>query len=115
MPTDEDNIIYRYTEEQAEADGIKIRLGPYLFCTTNLAQRLAPSATNDNGIDHEHLISRVIAPLLQRWHNGIYYDSGATEYPEEADKNFAMYLVGSERVWAIADGDGLHFILPEDY
>jgi hypothetical protein len=60
-------------------------------------------------------MSQVIGPLLERWHSGVFCDPGASEYPEEADMNFAMYLVGSERVWAIVDGDGLHFILPEDY
>jgi hypothetical protein len=109
------NIIFRYTEEEAEADGIKLRLGTHLFCTTNLARRLAPSAANKDGFDRERLVSHVIEPLLERWHNGIFCDPGASEYPEEADKDFAMYLVGSERVWAIVDGDGLHFILPEDY
>jgi hypothetical protein len=46
MPKDEDNIIIRYTEEEAEADGLKLRLGPHLFCTTNLARRLAASTTD---------------------------------------------------------------------
>jgi len=126
----DETVIVTYTEEQAIADGIKLQLGPRLFCTTNLARRLAPSPfqlhpqpqadpqappASSHGYDLDTLRRKVIGPLLRRYCAGVFCDPGATNYPEEADHLFACYLVGTERVWAILDGVGLHFILPEDY
>jgi hypothetical protein len=110
----EDTIIDQYMSEEAIEDGIKIQLAPRLYCTTNLAQRLAPSADTRAGFDPERLKCLMVYFLHKR-RQKIYFDPGATDYPEDTGREFVVYRVGSERVWGIEDGEGLHFILPEDY
>ena len=114
MGTIDDHIISRYTSQDAVEDGVKIELRPGLYCTSNLALRLAPSADTEAGFDPEKLMCLMVSFLHKR-RNGIYFDPGATEYPEDASRDFVIYKVGSERVWGIEDGEGLHFLLPEDY
>lgn len=109
---DEWDVIFRYSNEQAVADGVKIALAPRLYCTTNLALRLAPEL--GGGIDRLRL-----AFLVDTWLDmrriGIYCTPDATRHPEETSAKFLVYEVDGQVVWGIEDGEGLHFILPEDY
>ncbi len=109
-----DEIIYRYTSEDAIEDGTKIEIAPRLYCTTHLARRIAPSRETEAGFDPERL-KCLMAYFVTKRRQRIFFDPGATDYPEEATEDFVMYKVGDERVWGIEDGEGLHFILPEDY
>jgi hypothetical protein len=114
MGTTDSNTIYSYTAEDAVEDGFKIEFGPGLYCTLNLARRLAPSADTQAGFDPERL-NVLMAYFVTRRRQKIFFDPGATDYPEETGREFVTYLVGSERVWGIEDGEGLTFLLPEDH
>ena len=114
--SDKDVTVFTYTNEQAIADGIKIRMGERVFCTTNLWNRLLESVPDDFEEDEHPLwVMAKLNVLVKKFNAGTYYDPGATKYPEECNCGLACYLVGKERVWAIEDGDGLHLILPSDY
>jgi hypothetical protein len=110
----ENNIIDRYTSEDAIEDGVKIELAPRLYCTTNLARRLAPSADTEAAFDPERLMC-LMAYFVNKRRQKLYFDPDATDHPEETGRDFVAYKVGSERVWGIEDGEGLTFLLPEDY
>jgi hypothetical protein len=111
---EDSTIIDRYTAENAVADGVNIRIAERLYCTTDLARRLAPSADTETGFDPERLMC-LMACFVNKRREKIYFDPGATAYPEETCREFVTYLVGSHKVWGIEDGDGLTFLLPEDY
>jgi hypothetical protein len=114
MEPEQKNVIYHYTSDDAVEDGWKVRVAPHLYCTVNLARRLAPSADTEAGFDPERL-KCLIVYFIHKRKSKIYFDPGATDYPEDTGPDFVVYKVGSERVWGIEDGEGLHFILPEDY
>jgi len=113
MGTTDSNIIDRYMAEDAVEDGFKIQFRPGLYCTINLARRLAPSADTEAGFDPERLMC-LMAYFVTRRRQKIFFDPGATDFPEDTGRDFVAYLVGSERVWGIEDGEGLTFLLPED-
>lgn len=110
----EDDVVFRYTNEQAIADGIKVRLGPRLFATTNLCITLAPSDDPDQPFDVAALAPQV-ERVLELFNAGTYADPPEADRYGEADRGLALYDVDGIRVWAIEDGDGLTLLLPEDY
>jgi hypothetical protein len=110
----DDAVIFRYTNEQAIADGIKVVLGDRLFATTNLAVTLAPSDDPDVVFDAGVLRAK-LARLLKCFNEGVYADPSEADQYKEADASLALYDVDGVRVWAILDGEGLTLLLPEDY
>jgi len=110
------NIISIYTQEQAIGDGILFKIAKNITCTTNLAYTLAP-ADNEAGFDLGMVWSKLISSWLA-YQSGVYYDKGATDYPEEADAGLAAYLIDGHRVWIMPDypgADSVTIMLPEDY
>ena len=110
----DDNIISRYTNQQAIDDGFKVQLGERLFATTNLCIRLAPAGRPDVAFNFEKLHA-IVETILAKYNQKVYAEPPDADPYGEANHYFAVYRRENENVWAILDGDGLHLILPEDY
>jgi len=111
----DDDVISRYTNQQAIEDGIKIDLGPHLFATTNLCRTLAPTdkVFTDDGTPMEWdawELDGYVETILARYNAKDYGDG------DDVDEYLAVYHnINGHTVWAILDGDGLTLLLPEDY
>ena len=88
-----DDLIASYTAEEAVEDGILIKLSDGIYINTETASRLAPN----QGFEGEPLdvkrLRLLLAPALTKYRNGIYFDAGATKYPDECDRYLAIYMV----------------------
>lgn len=106
------DTIFVYTSEDAIEDGLHIKLSKNVNVTSNLAYTLAPHA---DGFDLNTLWDLVL-PVIGKYYAGVYYDAGATEYPEEADQHLAQYLINDHRVWVMQTSPvSCIIMLPEDY
>lgn len=106
--------IYVYTSDDAIEDGLHIKLSENFNVTSNLAHTLAPHA---DGFDLGKLWDLVL-PVIGKYSIGVYYDEGATDYPEEADQHLAQYIIDQHRVWVMPTYPGsckCIIMLPEDY
>lgn len=116
-------VIFRYTNEQAIEDGIKVQIGPRVFATTNCMRAMYAANELTNWPDEapekhdprNQAVWQQVSRVLHDYNAGHYCDEGASEYPEECERGFACYLCFGVRVWAIEDGEGLHLILPSDH
>ena len=104
-------VISVYTNDQAVDDGLKVKIANRTYITTNLARQLFP----DYEEDFQGLLTLVQDEILKHYNAGVFAYPADTDPHKEADRYFAYYRVGSIKVWAIVDGDGLHLISPEDY
>lgn len=103
-------IISAYTSDQAVEDGIKIKLAPGLYITTNALMQLSPVAAGaDDDFTRNVCVAEVLGDAMRR------YDAGDYGEGEDVDQHFAVYTVNGMKVWFILDGEGMHILLPEDY
>jgi hypothetical protein len=97
-----DNVISTYTQEQAIEDGILVRVGRLtsgqrVVFTTNLFE----TGGYDDPAKRIQLIERGIILLQQ---------------PDPEDTDYMkLRVIEKDRIWVIADGNGLTFMRPEDY
>lgn len=95
-----DDIISRYTQEQAIEDGILVKVGtcarlPVVF-TTNLFYD--GYEEKDKRIE---LVKRGLEMLKQ---------------PDKEDTDYMkLRVIEKDKIWVILDGDGITFLKPEDY
>jgi len=97
-----DNVISTYTQDQAIEDGILIKVGVLtsgqkVVFTTNLFE----SGGYDDPVKRIQLIERGIHCLRQ-------------PDPEDTD-HMKLRVIEKDRIWVVADGNGLTFMRPEDY
>jgi len=88
-----------YTKEQAIEDGILVKVGelanlklPVIF-TTNLF--------NDVKDNYRDIITRGLELLNQK--------------NEEDDGNYKLRIIEKNKIWVIANSEGVTFMKPEDY
>jgi len=95
-----DDIIYRYTQEQAIEDGILVKVGtcgklPVIF-TSNLF--------HDGYEDKEKRIELVKKGLE------------LLRQPDKEDTDYMkLRVIEKRRIWVVLDGNGITFLKPEDY
>ena len=97
-----DNVISSYTQEQAIEDGILVEVGKL---TSDQKVVFTRNLFETGGYEEEepriHLIERGINLLRKS-------DPEDTEYMK-------LRVIEKDRIWVIADGNGLTFMRPEDY
>lgn len=108
------DTIFVYTEDQAINDGLLIKLASDIVMTSNFAHTVAPA---DGGFDLGHLWDSLL-PKVTAYRAGIFFDAGATDYPDECDEGLACYLINGHKVWIMPSWPGsrqITVMLPEDY
>jgi len=85
--------IYSYTREDAVRDGMFIKLAQNMNINTETAVRLAPPLSESGQVVDMQKLWFVLNPILEKYLKGIYYDVGATKYPEEMTRSLALYNV----------------------
>ena len=96
------NVISIYTQEQAIEDGILVHVGQLttgqkVVFTTNLFE----TGGYEDQVKRIDLVQQGIS-LLQNLD------------PEDTD-HMKLRVIEKDRIWVIADGNGLTFMRPEDY
>lgn len=96
------NVISVYTQDQAIKDGILMEVGwlkngRRVVFTRNLME----SGEYENGLNRIQLIERGMQ-LLRK------------SNPEDTDY-MKLRVIEKDKIWVIADGNGLTFMRPEDY
>lgn len=95
-----DEIISRYTQEQAIEDGILVKVGscgklPVIF-TTNLFY---------DGYEEQEKRIELVKKGLEM-----------LKQPDKEDTNYMkLRVIEKDKIWVILDGDGITFLKPEDY
>ncbi len=95
-----DDIISRYTQEQAIEDGILVKVGTYgklpVVFTTNLFY---------DGYEEKEKRIELVKKGLEM-----------LKQPDKEDTDYMkLRVIEKDKIWVILDGDGITFLKPEDY
>ena len=106
---DEDDVICRYTQEQATEDGVLVVVGrcdnQKIIFTTNLFSDCSyKDEDGENRVDIEEL-KRIIEKGL----------SMLKERDKEDTKYMRLRVIEKNRIWVIWNAEGFTFMKPEDY
>jgi len=95
----EDDIIYRYTKEDAIADGQQARIGSDKGRTIYITSTILADYEDEN--KRETLMQKVLESL---------------DKPDPEDTNYLkLRVIEKGKIWAVEDGDGITIMHPSDY
>jgi hypothetical protein len=106
MNSDDKNIIFEYTLEQAIADGVLVEI---------FKNRWKQLSGGKPIVSTEHLFNEVsLAGLMEIWNEYVVWRKEVMPTLPEEDQMFKTKM-NSKVVWVIEDGAAVTLMYPEDY
>ena len=104
--TDDENVIYTYTLDQAIADGVLVEIFKNRWKTLSSGKPIVAAA---------HIFGEIsLAGLLEIWNEFVGWRKTVMPTLPEEDQHFHTRMDG-KTVWVIEDGAAFTILYPEDY